>query len=150
MISCSSARSHQHLEIEIPTVSNTSAHSALSHLLDLTEFCSYLISRASFLIVSFSNIHIKAAMANLGIFLLISLSLCHIRISAGHGENAYNFMCDRTPQQHDRILRDAIMNLERGDTCITYICMLHNVNHQCKVIVYHNNKLLCFIATNVM
>ena len=89
----------------------------------------YLISRAPSLIVSFSQIPIKAAMANLRIFLLISLSLCHIWISAGHGQNSYNFMCDCTPQQHDRILRNAIMNLERGDPCIIYyyICMLHNV-----------------------
>ena len=141
MTSCSSARSHQHLEIEIPTVSNTSAPSTGHHRV------LYLISRAPSLIVSFSQIPIKAAMANLGIFLLISLSLCHIWISAGYGLNAYNFMCDRTLLQHDRVLRDAIMNLERGDTCMHhYISMLHNVNHQCKLRLSY--YILC-LATNM-
>lgn len=60
---------------------------------------------------------------SISIFLLISLSLCHIWISAGQGQNAYNFVCDRTPQQHDWILRNAIMNLEKGDTCI----IMHNL-----------------------
>ena len=51
------------------------------------------------------------------ILLLVAVSLCD---KATAEQNAYNFMCDRSPQQHDRILRDAIMNLERGDKIMQY------------------------------
>ena len=46
------------------------------------------------------------------ILLLVAVSLCD---KATAQQNAYNFMYDRSPQQHDQILRDAIMNLERDD-----------------------------------
>ena len=46
--------------------------------------------------------------------LLLSVLSLHDNLAAGL--NAYNFMCDRTPQEHDWILLNAIINLEKGDT----------------------------------
>lgn len=72
------------------------------------------------------------------VLLLITLSgLCGKTAAAV--KNSYNFMCDRSPQQHDRILRDAIMNLERGDTKIIYAICMHLLSF-----LSHNNVFSSF------
>ena len=53
-------------------------------------------------------------MALLESFVSITLTLLVV-CDATVGQNAYNFTCNLSPEQHDRILQQAINQLQKGE-----------------------------------
>ena len=55
-------------------------------------------------------------MGSLASFMSIVLTV-HVLVVCDQtvGQNVYNFTCDLSPEQHDRILQEAINQLQKGD-----------------------------------
>ena len=54
-------------------------------------------------------------MGSLKSFVSIVLSVLVVCDTETVGQNVYNFTCDLSPDQHDKILQEAINQLQKGD-----------------------------------
>jgi hypothetical protein len=54
-------------------------------------------------------------MASLESFVSITLTILVVCDTTAGQNHAYNFTCDLSPEQHDRILQQAVNQLQKGD-----------------------------------
>ena len=53
-------------------------------------------------------------MGSLEFFVTIALTMFVVCDKSVNGQDVYNFTCDLSPEQHDRILQEAINQLQKG------------------------------------